>query len=213
MNIETILKIVALGIPFFAAVFGALNYFLNLSVNSKSKHREDYKFAKDFFADITVNEDKKMHPYLLEKGYQTIAGNSGIKQHEVEYLLTLTGAVTALKNYTNGRQYLKALPKSGSLKIEFIRKYSNSTFRKIIKSYYFCLYLIFAILSFTPLILQLSILERFSSYTSISLIMPFFFIPLAIMSVYEGAKMQYAEALVRDQKTHIEQINFPDTVE
>lgn len=204
MDTETLLKLFGAACAFVVAFIGFLKYYLDLSVNQKNKHRDDYRFAKEFYADIASM--KPMQPYLIEKGYLAVSGNSNLQQNEVEYLLTLTGAATALRQYSLGKRYLKDLPTSGSLKIGFKKMYSNSYFRNLVKLFYFVFYFIFFTIASLPLILILISPKNYVSILSSTFALPFVFIPIALYSAFTGARMLHAEKLVKNQKTHIEQI-------
>lgn len=208
MDTETLLKTAAVTISFIAAVFGILKYFLDLTTNSKNKHREEYKFAKDFFAD-QINL-KPMEPYLLEKGYMAIAGNSDLKTYEIEYLLTLTGAATALRQYSRGKKYLKQLPQSGSLIIEFKDKYKNPTYRYILEKLYESLYYVLFMFALVPLFLNLSLFKAYSMYAGVFAIFSIPLIIFAVMSAIESVRISLATELVKNQKIHIEQVSFPE---
>lgn len=204
MDNETLFKLIGTGCGLALAILGFLKFYLDFSVNQKSKHREDYKFAKEFYADM--QKIKPMQPYLIEKGYLAIVGNNYLKQHEIEYLLKLTGAATALRQYFRGKKYLKELPESGSLKVELKDQYKNSTYRSILEKLYIGSYFFNCLVAAGPFILGLYLYKFNSGFVGVSIFMPFLGVPLALMSAIAGAELLNAEKLVKNQRTHIQQI-------
>jgi hypothetical protein len=157
VDYELLIKIGTLGI----GAIGAAKLFNDLSVSKISHMREEYKFAKDFLSDI--NSGTISHPFLLDKGYQAIAGDKFVQAEEVVYLLSLQNPELAIRDYTFGRRYLEHLPRNGNLEIEFKKKYKGKWPRFWRKYLYLGLYLGLFFLAFTPLIYY----ERFKDLTQI----------------------------------------------
>jgi len=75
--------------------------FLDRLSSRKNAIRKDYMFVRS-----VLGRDKKSgeyHPYVIEKGYQAIAGSNLVKGDEIKYLLSLDNAETLIKNFVAAR--------------------------------------------------------------------------------------------------------------
>ncbi len=200
MDAEIILKFLAA----LVGLIGAAKIFYDFSTGRRSRMRDEYKFAKDFFLDL--NSTSPMHPFLREKGYQAIAGTSLISGEIIEYLLTLTRPDRAMRDYVLGEHYLEHISRSGDLKIEFKEKYKENWTRKIRLYGYSGLYLIFALLALSPLILGKFLNLPLSTMLSSFLICSAVFGPYAWLSLRASVKMYRAQMLVSHQDKHTRRI-------
>jgi len=183
---------------------GAAKGIYEWSIGRRSKLREEYKFAKDFID--AVNGPVAMHPYLKEKGYQAIAGDTTISGAEVEYLLSLTRPQRALSDYVMGREYLEHLPDSGNLQLKFKKKYERKWSRQWRTWTYSALYFVFSFTAFSPLIfssyLHLSAQQTFTAFA----IGFFTLVPYGLLFLRSSAKISRAENLVANQNRHTQRI-------
>lgn len=131
-------------------IVGAAKGLFDLSIGRKSKLREEYNFAKKFLDDIDDNVE--IHPYLREKGYQAIAGDTKISAKEMEYLLSLTSPNEAVKDYVAGRNYLEHLSVSKEYQIRFKKKYEARWSRKWRMYGYLVAYILCVFFGTAPLI-------------------------------------------------------------
>lgn len=146
-----------------AGVPAIVKILFELPIVRRTRMREEYKFAKEFLAEVESNE--QMHPYLKEKGYQTIAGVKHLTGDEIAYLLLLykpvPGRTTvylhypdrALLDYSKGQALLTFNPDAGDAKIAFKEKYASQWSRFWRKSLYVSGMFIFWIIAFLPLII------------------------------------------------------------
>jgi hypothetical protein len=186
------------------SLVGAAKGLYELSIGRRSKLRDEYKFAQDFLTDVEQQAD--MHPYLKEKGYQAIAGDSKISGAQVEYLLSLTGPERALRDFVMGKEYLEHLPDSGNLQIKFKKKYERKWSRRWRMYSYVTLYFLFFFAGFAPLV--------FSSYLHLSgqnMLMAFVasfsgFVPYGWLFLRSAAKIYRAQMLVDHQDRHTQRI-------
>jgi hypothetical protein len=200
MDYDLIIKIATVCI----GLVGATKGLYDLSIGRRSKLREEYKFAKEFFDFSNINKD--IHPYLREKGYQAIAGDATMSGKEVEYLLSLNRPDQALKDYVMGRKYLEHLPSHGNLQIRFKEKYKSRWSRRWRMYSYLILYFTFAFAGFAPLI--------FSSYFHMDLrnamtafaISVVAFGPYALWFIRSAAKIYRSQKLVDNQGQHTQRI-------
>ena len=146
MNFQIALSLIAAvaGIP------AIIKIFFELPIVRRNRMREEFKFAKEFLAEVA--ENKQMHPYLREKGYQTIAGNVHLNADEVAYLLTLYDPYhenankfirypdRALRDYIAGKSLLIYRANGGNDRIAFKDKYASPRARKWRKIVYKILY-------------------------------------------------------------------------
>jgi hypothetical protein len=199
VDYELPIKIVTLGI----GAIGAAKLFNDLSVSKVSRMRDEYKFAKDFLSDI--NSGAISHPFLLDKGYQAIAGDKFVEAEEVAYLLSLQNPELAIRDYTFGRRYLEHLPRNGNLEIEFKKRYKGKWPRFWRKSFYLVSYMGLVFLAFAPLICN----ELFKDLTQIFIT---FALSLTVFGTYAWSTLKAAirifraEDLVLRQHKHTQKI-------
>lgn len=199
MNVELFVKLASVLFGIFAL---AKNYY-DISGGRKNRSREAYRFARDFLEDI--ESGKKIHPYAIEKGYQAISGDSGLRGAEVAYLLSLTEPERALKYYVMGRPYLAHNPHDNK-QINFAEKYRKDWSRTWRKWLYAIIYFVFCFGTMSPFIFS-----KFLSgdpYRILTLfgIMAVTIFPVGIMALRSGARIHRAEKLVENQDRHTHNI-------
>jgi hypothetical protein len=167
---------------------------------SQGRLREEYKFAKEFLNHLS--EEPLMHPFLKQKGYQAIAGDTQLTALEIEYLLTLHDSARALKDYVLGRLYLKHFATAAESQITFLPKYKARWPRLWRKTLYFILYMLFFSCAFSPLLLPT--LKSLQSIHELGLLAITFtlFMPPGFLALRAGVRITRAEALVANQHKH-----------
>lgn len=93
------------------AVFAAATLWLSIkqyATGKKNMLREEYKFAKSFFEDVTQNPP--MHQFPRLKGYQAIAGIHTLPPQIIRHLMDFPDPVEALSNYSFSKGYIKDIP-------------------------------------------------------------------------------------------------------
>lgn len=199
MDIATIAKIVGA----FVAIFGIWKVLYELKTVRKAHLRTEYEFAKKFFMDI---ETKNIHPYLLEKGYQAIAGTNTVKSNEIEYILSLEDPVQCLKDFVLSKQLLEKIDTTGDLKLNFRPKYKRVWSRFWRKTMYLSFYFIFAFIAMSPFLIQ--------SYLNTSLpnmaIQLMFSIPFGGLYAWAALnaffKIKRGEHLIQNQNKHSQRV-------
>ena len=179
------------------AVISAGKIIYDISLSSKTRLRDEYRFSIEFFSDL--KEKSNLHPLSVEKGYQAIAGTSEISSNEVSYLLSLKKPSNCLKNYVFARDYLEYVENEEANSIIFAKKYRNKFVRKILKIFHIILYFIFAFIAISPLLFSNIVgIDIFQSIT-ISLITLPIFGYCAFNSMQCFAKLIRSEQLVNSQ--------------
>jgi hypothetical protein len=166
--------------------------------------RDEYKFANDFLRDLAQN--KSMHPFVKQKGYQAIAGDTRLSASEIEYLLTLHDSARALRDYVLGRPYLEHYATAQESQIAFQPKYKGRWPRLWRKSVYITMYFLFFVGAFAPLVLP-----AFKSLQASQALVLFTFsfmllIPPGFLALRAGVRIVRAEVLVNSQHKHSEGI-------
>lgn len=192
-------------LKFGALLLGAIST-LKLSYDwlygRQSRLRDEYKFANDFLRDIAQN--KNMHPYVRQKGYQAIAGDTRLSAGEIKYLLTLHDSASAIRDYVLGRPYLKYYATAQEAQISFHPNYKRRWTRLWRKSWYLVLYFLFFFGAFAPLFLPV-----FQSLPAGQELVLFAFsftllIPPGFLVFLAGVRIARAEVLVENQQKHSE---------
>jgi len=166
--------------------------------------REEYRFANDFLS--ALRENSQMHPFVRQKGYQAIAGDTRLSANEIEYLLTLHDSARALRDYVLGRPYLKHFATAKETQITFQPKYEARWPRLWRKSWYLGLYFVFFAAAFAPLILP-----AFKSLQPSHALVLFAFtfpllVPPGFLALRAGVRIARAEVLVANQHKHTQGI-------
>lgn len=200
MSFETIIKLFGA----IAAVISAGKIIYEITAGMKSRLRDEYKFAKEFLADVKNVPD--LHPFTLEKGYQAIAGTTTLKTEEVSYILSLKNPVQCLKDYALSKGYLEHLNTTGDLQIAFADKYKSNWSRGWRKTIYVILYFILAFLALFPLVF--SSYFHFTPKQGVGLLV--FTIPVispyAWLSLKSSIRIYRGEKLVNNQNKHTRRI-------
>ncbi|MFD2450707.1 hypothetical protein [Ideonella paludis] len=132
MNFDDLIKLVTL----FGGPVATWKVMEELLRGRRSHLREEYKFARDFLKE--VDDNPKMHPFLKQKGYQAIAGDTSLSAGEIEYILSLHDSARALKDYVLGKPYLEHLTTATSRQIVFKQRYESPWPRRVRKVFFSC---------------------------------------------------------------------------
>ena len=162
--------------------------------------REEYKFARDFFKDL--KDDPDLHPFLKQKGYQAIAGDTKLSASEIEYLLELHDSARALKDYVLGRPYLRHFTTAANQRVAFEPRYETAWSRNWRSLMYFLLYMTFFVGAFSPMFIPsveaASLLDK-TLYFAFTLLL---FLPAAFLALRAVTRIARAEVLVKNQQKH-----------
>lgn len=180
----------------FAAIVTAWKTFFDVSSGNKINLREEYNFAKGFLND---SGKETLHPYVLSKGYQAIAGTITVKSNEIEYILSLKDPVQCLHDFIFSKQMFERLEVERDFKLVFKKKYKTKFSRVWRKSFYSICYVIMSFLALSPMVLS-SILGFSSSEVLIKIMftLPFFGL-YAWLSMKACVKIVRAEYLFNNQ--------------
>lgn len=193
MSLELILKFVSL----LAGAFAMWKIVAEVSAGRRSRFREEYRFAREFFADIKAT--KEMHPFLRQKGYQALAGDNRLSAQEVEYLLSLPQAARALRLYVMGLPYLQHNATAGGMQVDFKPKFRLRRSRRWRQVMYFVLYLFFYVAGAAPAFTwPLRLIGWAPSLATVATAMLICW-PLAGFALWSGMRVASAESLVRLQ--------------
>ena len=200
MESEIIIRVILA----LAGIIGAGKIIYEIISGGKSKLREEYKFAKEFLGDLS--QDKELHPFVIEKGYQAIAGTTTVSSKEISYLLSLEKPVESIKDYVLSKKYLEHLNTNGNLQITFTKKYRSKWSRTWRKTFYLLMYFFGALIALSPFLLA----KHFDLSIKQLLITSVFTIPifsvLAFDSLRSFIKIFKSEDLVQNQSSHTKHI-------
>lgn len=200
MDFEIVAKIVGAIAASLAAAFAAGKVIYDILIGYTSHRRESYKFAKDFFE--FEQQSKNVHPYVIEKGYQAVAGNTILNIAEIKYLISLTNGDRALKDYVLGRKYLQHLPAAEDLQIVFKEKYKAQWSRKWRIILYGFLYFGLCGLAITPLVITEIFSKNNVHALQVSIVFIFYFTPFAYLALKAGSRIHRAQKLLKSQNKY-----------
>lgn len=193
MDIELFAKLVTVA----GSVFALYKVIAEFVISKKSRLREEFKFIKEFISDLKP----ETHPFVIEKGYLAISGDSTLTAKEITYLLTLPFPGQALKKYSAARKYVEFKEPSAteSGRVVFREKYSESK-RTWVKRLNLISYVIFATFAFAPIPFAKDIFGPNWQVGLVVIAMSLAsFGPLAFTSLAEYARVLRGEELVAMQ--------------
>jgi len=182
-----------------ASIYTAYKLIFDGFWNRKVRLRDEYKFVKDFIADVTTHT--KPHPYLVEKGFAAITGKDNLTSVEILYLLGQPNPSLSLKRYSSSRQSYVEFNEIAQC-IEFKVNYSDEKKRKRAKILNGIGYFIFASFALAPIFFATNLFGN-NWIMAVVFILLFLgaFAPLAVMFILEVNKIVRGELLVSSQKT------------
>ena len=193
MDIELFAKLVTVA----GSVFALYKVIAKFVISKKSRLRGEFKFIKEFITDLKPDT----HPFVIEKGYLAISGDSSLTAREITYLLSLPSPAQALKKYSTARKYVefKEPTEIEAGRVVFREKYSENK-RNWIKRLNVTGYVICATFAFAPIPFAKDI---FGSNWQVGLVVIAMsllsFGPLAFTSLAEYGRVLRGEELVAMQ--------------
>lgn len=186
-----------------AAIFTASKVLFDIFYGKRSNIRDEYSFSKKFFDDL---ENGKLHPYVVEKGYQAIAGTTNVKASEVAYILSLKNPVQCLRDFVLSKDLFERLETNGSFKLVFKRKYKSKFSRSWRMAMYFVLYFVFAFLAFAPFVISTVTKSSFSTYiVQLAITFPVFG-SYAWFALKSYGQLKRGEYLFNNQSQHTSKV-------
>lgn len=198
MEVETVIKIISA----IVAIFSIGKIIYDITTGKKSRLREDYKFAKEFLEDL--NNNPKLHPFAVERGYQALAGSTSISSEKIAYLLSLKNPGKCLNDYMLSKKYLQLISINGDPCLTFAKKYSSSWSRLWRKVIYFLLYVFCAVIAIIPTLFLPKYLSFLFTTTPV-------FSYWAVFSLISYIEIDRGEKLVNHQQIHTHMILIPAT--
>lgn len=200
MDYELAIKMIGAIAVFVATAVGIGKFAYDILIGHVSHKRESYKFAKDFFD--YVQQSKEINPYVLEKGFKTIAGNARLNMEEIKYLISLKNGDNALRDYILGKQYLEYKSEMENFKIVFKGNFSTKWARKWGVKTYGILYFSLCIIGVAPLFISSIFPTNMAYKFPISIGFLVYFIFFAYMPLKAGSRIYRAKNLVEHQEKH-----------
>jgi hypothetical protein len=142
------------------------------------------------------------HPYIVEKGYHAITGDSTLGAQEIRYLLSLASPGLALRRYSNARELLDFVvtPPEGAKPIAFKKQYASQCKRQCLKRWYVGIYAVLASFAFLPIIFVQYILNMSGATGLVMVAMALVaFGPLAVSSLFSYGRIKQAEEVICQQ--------------
>ena len=196
MNFDLVIKLATL----LGGAVATWRVVVELLRGRHGQLREEYKFARDFIKE--VNESPNMHPFLRQKGYQAIAGDTRLSAGEIAYLLTLQDSAQSVKDYVFGKPYLEHHATAVGSQVVFKRRFESRGARLSRKVLFFMLYLLCYFAGFAPVALP-----AFKAMPPAQALITFaftavIFFPAGFFALRAGIRVARAEVLVKSQQKH-----------
>jgi len=202
MEFEPIIKNVGLIIGLILSVITIAKLIFDILILRKSKLKEDYQFAKEFFEEL--QNGNKVHPLVIERGYHVISGDNSLTKKEIECVIELENPSSSLRDYALAKHYLE-YREAPDNKIAFKHKFSTEFSRKWRKWAYIILYFIFAMIALSPTFLVSILKTQAFQWLILQMIIGIVFAPLAYNSLKEYAKIYRGEKLIEKQEKFAKQ--------
>jgi hypothetical protein len=189
------------------AVLSAGRIIYDLVSKKQLNLRDEYRFAKEFLEDL--GDTPTLHPFVIEKGYQAIAGTTLLSSKEVAYILTLKNSAQCLKDLVFSYKYLEHIDTTGNHEISFKPKYNLQLSRQWRKILYLFFYFVSAFVALSPFLavspLGLHVKQFFAAIVITLPVFGFY----AWFSIQEYVRLQRAEILVTSQDAEFETVLLP----
>lgn len=187
----------------FAAIcFGAVtawNVIIGLLKGRKSQLRDEYRFAREFIADLEgVAKDS---PFLQQKGCYALTGNATVDFPALQYMLGLSNPEACIRDYSFGYAYIEHVVTAQDAPIRFKRQFQNGRKRFLIKFFFLLSYLVTYLLGFSPLLLHTLKIWGPTSPLPTFFVTATIFFPAAYLSIKAGVRLRRAEKLIEHQST------------
>ncbi|MGF1727065.1 hypothetical protein [Photobacterium nomapromontoriensis] len=201
MNWELVIKVISAVVT----ILGLIKIFSDLSTTKRTTLQNNYKFIKEFLNDINEAEsnDKPLHPFVLEKGYQALAGTDTVSSREVKYILTLQDSSQCLHDFIFAKTLFDRLSTDGDLKIKFRKKYNKIWIRNSYKVLTLVSYVVLAFISISPLIFMTYLNLSLSQMATILIVTFPIFGFFAYISLNNFSQFIRAERLYNNQEKYI----------
>lgn len=144
---EPFLRLTAL----LVAVVAVLPALYTWYTARKGHLREEYKHAQQFMEELKGKS--QMHQFVKEMGLHALAGNRDVEPQMVLYVLELPSPVRGLRNLVHGRNCLELIEAAEGARLQFKSRFRKRWQRCLYQGWYFALYLVFSLLSLSPLLL------------------------------------------------------------
>lgn len=193
MDIELALKLLASAV----GVVGTLKLIYDWAASPRGRMREHYNFARDFLQELESNPN--MHPYLVESGFQAVAGTRSITADEARYIIGLEPAIT-LSDYVFARPLLHVIDTGEGLMPAFRIAHAGDRRRFWRKMVYLTIYFVAAV---TPVwLFVLGAAQVVPRREGLQLAIAACGLwPLAFLAMLEGARISRAELIVERGRT------------
>lgn len=198
MDTENLLKLVLAGLSVLTSIYALYKGVLSDRFSTVGRLRDDYKFAKEFFSELTG--PKEMNAFQKAKGYQALAGVNWIGIDEGDYLTSLKDPAKALDRYVKGHEHLIFVPSSaGGPQVAFQPHLLKSWSRSWRKWAYVAAYVVSFVLAIWPLFFGAWLVSNPSQWILTMGISAAVFGPSAAIALNAIAKIVAAERLVTEQ--------------
>lgn len=183
---------------FTAAVVSLFKSHYFLKTLRRKLSTQDYVNAKELVKEV----DNGSHPFVIEKAYQAVSGDSSLNAKEVTYLLSLPSPSQTLEKYTSSSKYLQFVPEGQehSDRILFKDHYDKSKIKRA-KFFRAAEFFFFALLAFALFALCVLAFDQGLSYGLFLLVATIFYGFLCCMSFREFCRIEQAEELVQMQQS------------
>mgnify|MGYP006205961415 FL=1 len=177
-------------------MMAAAKVIIDLSVGTKARLKDDYRFAKEFFSDLDA---EWLHPLAVERGYHAIAGTRGINATDIAYLISLDKPQRRLTDYVFSRAYVDM--DASNHKIAFKQPYWTAFSRRWRKCWECLKYVVLAAIALAPF-LVVGVLRYDLEYLMLLIVTVPIFGTLAVNSLVNYVRIGCAEELVKEQRLH-----------
>jgi hypothetical protein len=188
VELETLSKLAGLA----GAIFGLYKLFIEVSRSKKPELRDEYAFVKTYVGELTSTT----HPYIVEKGYAAISGDSSLKAPEILHLISRPAPSTSLRLYARAKDLLEFYPDDPERPIKFSGQHRSARARAWKKRGYVSLYIIFASLAIGPLLFFGAIQKDWTQQLQLTLLAPLAFGVPAWSSLVAYGRCIAAEHLI-----------------
>jgi hypothetical protein len=193
LDLDTITKIGAL----IGVVTGVKTAAENLSAMRHKKLKEDYELAKAF---LSEGFDEMNKEFVAERGFQALAGTSGIKGAEARQLIALDSSGTLLRAYKQARDFIEVDQQDSNLIFKYRSKYLKKQSRRLHQLFWAMIFITGAIGVIGSILLPVLLINQGPDpNTSTFIIGLLGYTTLALFAIRKGEGMTKAAEIVNSQ--------------
>jgi len=137
------------------SLFALYKIVIEAIVAKSNRRREEYKFAKEFIADLNTEDT---HPYLIESGFLALSGKP-LPPLEIRYIMSLNQPMEATILRLSSQKYMNFDNENSGY--VWIKRCQKKYIRSFIRRLYIIGYVVFGFIATSPMFINYTMLKEY----------------------------------------------------